>query len=333
MGETMNQSILMIARSVVMAVLVAMIVPGRAWGAESYPARPIRLVVPFPPGGGNDTMGRIVADRLTHSLGQRVVVDNRGGAGGMVGTTEVIKAPPTGYTLLLGHTGSLAITPHLYPNANYDPRRDLTPVGMIGRIPLVMVTHSQAPVKTVKELINLARIAPGKLNFGSGAPGSWAHLAAELFLHTAGIKLGHVPYKGTAPSVIGLLSREVDVVFSVVPPVRGHIEAGTLRALALTSPERLPQLPGVPTVAEEGLAGFEAVLNYGLVGPVGMPVDVIKKLNGRLNALLEADDVRNIMVNDGVTTQSGTPAQYKAVITSDFEKWGEVIRRAGIKVD
>jgi tripartite-type tricarboxylate transporter receptor subunit TctC len=262
-----------------------------------------------------------------------VVVDNRGGGGGIVGTATVIKAPPDGYTLLLGHTGSLAITPHLYPHANYDSRRDFAPVGMIGRIPLVMVTHSQAPYKSMKDVISLARIAPGKLNFGSGGPGSGAHLAAELFIHTASIKLGHVPYKGTAPSLIALLGREVDVVFSVVPPVRAHIESGRLRALAITSPERVPQLPGVPTVAEEGLAGFEAVLNYGLVAPARSPVGVVKLLNARLNALLGSDDVRNLMVNDGVTVQAGTPAQYQAVIAADFEKWGALIRRAGIKAD
>ena len=329
----MEYSLLAIARGAVVTVLVAAFAPGSALCAAAYPERAIRLVVPFPPGGGNDTMGRIVADKLSGSLGQRVVVDNRGGGGGIVGTTLVIKSPPDGYTLLLGHTGSLAITPHLYPHANYDSRRDFSAVGMIGRIPLVMVTHDQSPFRTVKELINLARIAPGKLNFGSGGPGSGAHLAAELFIGTAGIKLSHVPYKGTAPSIVGLLSREVDVVFSVVPPVRGHIQAGTLRALAITSPDRLPQLPGVPTVTETGLPGFEAVLNYGLVGPVGIPADLIKKLNGRLNALLQADDVRNLMVTDGVTTQPGTPAQYQALIAADFAKWGEVIRRNGIKVE
>src|SRR5262245_22739147 len=313
--------------------LIALVVAGGAAAAEPYPARPIRLVVPFPPGGGNDTMGRIVAGKLAGSLSQRVGGGNRGGRGGIIGTTTVIKAPADGYTLLLGHTGSLAITPHLYPHAGYDSRRDFAPVGMIGRIPLVMVTHSQAPVKSMKEVINLARIAPGKLNFGSGGPGSGAHLAAELFIHTAGIRLGHVPYKGTAPSIIGLLSREVDVVFSVVPPVRGHIEAGTLRALAITSPDRLPQLPAVPTVAEAGLPGFEAVLNYGLVGPAGIPAEVVTKLNARLNALLDASDVKSLMVADGVTTQAGTPAQYQAVIAADYEKWGDVIRRAGIKAD
>jgi tripartite-type tricarboxylate transporter receptor subunit TctC len=278
-------------------------------------------------------MGRIVADKLTGALRQRVVVDNRSGAGGMVGMTTVIKSPPDGYTLMLGHTGSLAIAPHLYPNAGYDSRRDVSAVGMIGRIPLVMVTHKQAPLKSTKDLINLARIAPGKLNFGSGGPGSVAHLTAELFLHAAGIKLAHVPYKGTARSIVGLGSREVDVVFSVVPPVRGHIEAGTLRALAITSPDRQPQLPGVPTVAEQGLAGFEAVLNYGVVGPAGVPADVIKQLNGQLNALLHADDIRNLLVTDGVITQAGTPAQYQAVIAADFEKWGDVIRRRGVKVE
>lgn len=329
----MEYQLLMIARGVMVTGLVATFVPGSELGAAVYPERAIRLVVPFPPGGGNDAMGRIVAEKLGSTLGQRVVVDNKGGAGGMVGTVEVIKSAPNGYTLLLGHTGSLAMSPHLYQSASYDPRRDLAPVGLIGRIPLVMVVHSQAPVKTMKHFIDLARISPGTLNYGSGGSGSGSHLSAELFAFMSGTKLTHVPYKGTAQTVTNLLAREVDVVFSVVPPVRGHIEAGTLRALAITSPERLPTLPGVPTVAEAGLAGFEAVLNYGLVGPTGTPADVIKRLNAQLNKLLGSEDVKSLLYTDGVTTQPGAPEQYKAVIAGDYEKWGEVIRRAGVKVD
>jgi tripartite-type tricarboxylate transporter receptor subunit TctC len=323
----------MVSRHMMLVMLMAAAVSGSVWAAETYPSRAIRLVVPFPPGGGNDTMGRIVAEKLGHALGQRVVVDNKGGAGGIVGTTEVIKSAANGYTLLLGHTGSLAMSPHLYQNAGYDPRRDLAPVGLIGRIPLVMVVHSQAPVKTMKQFIDLARIAPGRLNYGSGGSGSGSHLAAELFAFTSGTRLTHVPYKGTAQTVTSLLAREVDVVFSVVPPVRGHIEAGSLRALALTSPERLPALPGVPTVAEEGFPGFEAVLNYGLAVPAGTPAGIIKKLNGRLNALLQSENVRNLLVTDGVTPLSGPPENYKAVIADDFVKWGEVIRKSGAKVE
>jgi tripartite-type tricarboxylate transporter receptor subunit TctC len=321
------------AHAFLAAVLITATLSGGCLAAETYPARVIRLVVPFPPGGGNDALGRIVAGKLSHALGQRVVVDNKGGAGGMVGTTDVIKSTANGYTLLLGHTGSLAMTPHLYSTANYDPRRDLAPVGLIGRIPLVMVVHTQAPVKTMKQFIDLARIAPGKLNYGSGGSGSGSHLVAELFAFTSGTKLTHVPYKGTAQTVTNLLAREVDVVFSVVPPVRGHIEAGSLRALAITSPERSPALPGVPTVAEESLAGFEAVLNYGLVGPAGIPADIIKRLNGQLNTLLRSDDVKNLLFTDGVTPLPGSSEQHKAVIASDYEKWGEVIRRSGVRVD
>lgn len=310
---------------------LALVAPAGA--VETYFTRPVRLVVPFPPGGGNDAMGRLVADRLGNALGQRVIVDNRGGAGGSVGTREVIKSNADGHTLLLGHTGSLGMTPHLYQGAGYDPRRDLAPVGLIGRIPLVMVVHSRAPVRTMKQFIDLARIAPGKLNYGSGGSGSGSHLVAELFAFTTSIKLTHVPYKGTAQTVTGLLAQEIDVVFSVVPPVRGHVEGGALRALAITSPERSPALPGVPTAAEEGLPGFEAVLNYGVAAPSGTPAGIVRKLNAELNRLLAAVDVRNMLATEGVTPVPGTPEQYRAAIAGDFEKWGEVIRKSGARVD
>jgi tripartite-type tricarboxylate transporter receptor subunit TctC len=274
--------------TMLMAVALA---PATAWAAEVYPARTIRLVVPLPPGGGNDAPGRIVVDRLGSALGQRVIVDN------------------------------------------YDPRRDLTPLGLIGRVPLVMVVHTQAPMKTMKHVIDLARISPGTLNYGSGGAGSGSHLSAELFAFMSGTKLTHVPYKGTAQAVTNLLAKEIDMVFSAVPLVRGHVEAGRLRALAITSPERMPTLPGVPTVAEAWLPGFEAVLNYGLVGPAGMPADVVKRLNTQLNKLLQAEDVKKLLATDGMTPLAGTPEQHRAVIAGDYEKWGEVVRRAGIKVD
>jgi len=317
-----------------LALLITAIVVGiPAHGAETYFTRPVRLVVPFPPGGGNDALGRLVADRMGSALGQRVTVDNRAGAGGSVGAREVIRSNADGYTLLLGHTGSLGMTPHLYHNAGYDPRRDLAPIGLIGRIPLVMVVHAQAPVRTMKQFVDLARIAPGKLNYGSGGACSGSHLAAELFAFTTGIRLTHVPYKGTAQTVTGLLAREIDTLFSVVPPVRAHVEAGTLRALALTSPERSPALPGVPTAAEEGLPGFEAVLNYGVAAPAGTPSRVLARLNAELNAALATAAARNVLVTEGVTPQPGTSARYGAVIAQDFEKWGEVIRKSGARVD
>jgi tripartite-type tricarboxylate transporter receptor subunit TctC len=306
---------------------------GAVWAAERYPARPIRLVIPVSSDGGQEAMGRLVGERLAATLRQRVVVDHRAGTGGMLGATMVIKAPADGHTLLLGHTGSLAITLNIHANDGYDPRRDLAAVGMIGRMPFVMVAHARAAARTVKELINLARIAPGRLNFGSAGAGSDSHLAAELFLHAAGIRLAHVPYRGSAQAVASLVGNKVDVLFSVVPPVRAHVEGGRLRALAITSPDRLPQLPGVPTVAESAVPGFEAVLNYGLAGPAGLPVGVVSKLNDRLNALLQADEVRTRLAASSVTLQPGTPAQYAAVIAADYEKWGGAIRRAGIKAD
>jgi tripartite-type tricarboxylate transporter receptor subunit TctC len=262
-----------------------------------------------------------------------VVVDNKGEVDGIAGTVDVIKSAPDGYTLLLGNTGSLAMSPHLHRAASYDPRGDLSPVGLIGRVPLVMVAHSAAPVKAVKHFIDLARIGPGTLTYGSGGSGSGSHLCAELFASMSGTRLAHVPYKSIGQAITNLVAREVDVVFSVVKPLRGPIEAGTLRALAVTSPDRLPTLPGVPTMAEAGLPGFEAVLNYGLAGPARTPAEVIKKLNAQLNRVLGTEAVKSLLYANGVTTQPGTPQQYQAVIAGDYAKWGEVIRRAGVKVD
>src|SRR5262249_6137382 len=321
-----------IARDVLLA-LGAMLVVGALSAAERYPVRPVRLVLSFGSGGGDDAAGRIIASKFSAALGQRVAVETKGGAAGIDGTLAVIKSEPNGYTLLLGRTDSLAMTPHLYPAAGYDPRRDLAPVGLIGRVPLLMVVHQQAPMKAAKHFIDLARIAPGKLNYGSGGAGSDSHLVGELFAYASGIKVTHLPYRDTAQAVAGLLSREVDVVFSVLPPVRGYIETGTLRALAFTSPDRVPVLPGVPTTAEAGLAGFEAVLIYGLAGPAGMPPTVIDRLNKRLNALLQADDVRQLFVKDGITPLSGAPGTYATVIAADYEKWGEVVRRSGARIE
>jgi tripartite-type tricarboxylate transporter receptor subunit TctC len=300
---------------------------------ETYPARSVRLVVPFPPGGGNDAMVRIVAEKLGATLRQRVVVEHKGGAGGAAGTADVIKSAPNGYTLLLTDTASVAMAPHLYRSASYDPRRDLAPVGLIGRTALVMVVHVQAPLKAMKHVIDLARIAPGTLNYGSAGSGSESHLSAALFVSMSATRLTHVPYQGNAQALANLLARQVDVVFSALSPVRGYIESDTLRALAITSPERLPALPGVPTVAEAGLPGFEVVLNYGLAGPARTPAATVRKLNGRLNTLFRVRDVANLFATDGITAQPGSPDQYQSVIAGDYEKWGEVIRKTGARVE
>ena len=275
--------------------------------AQDYPTRPITLVVPFPPGGGNDAMARIVGDKLGEALGQRLVVENKGGAGGVLGTTSVARAAPDGYTLLLGHTGTLGINPYLYKNVTYDPRKDFTPVGLVARIPLVMVINPSLPATSVSEFISYAKGRPGQINYASSGVGTGSHLAAELFASRADIKMTHVPYRGTAPSITDLIGGRVDVSFSVASSVASQVEGGNLRALAVTSATRSPTLPSVPTTAEAGLPGFEAVLNYGILAPAGTPVEIVKVLHAKLQSVLTSDDMKKRLAADGAEVAPSSP--------------------------
>jgi tripartite-type tricarboxylate transporter receptor subunit TctC len=301
--------------------------------AQDYPARPITLVVPFPPGGGNDAMARIVGDKLGEVLGQRLIIENKGGAGGVLGTTSVARAAPDGYTLLLGHTGTLGINPYLYKNVTYDPRKDFAPAGLVARIPLVMVVNPSLPANSVSEFISHAKERPGQLNYASSGVGTGSHLAAELFASRAGIKMTHVPYRGTAPSITDLIGGRVDVSFSVASSVASQVEGGNLRALAVTSAMRSPTLPSVPTTAEAGLPGFEAVLNYGILAPAGTPIEIIKLLNTKLQAVLTSDDMKKRLVADGAEAAPSSPDEYSALIADDLNKWGEAVRSSGAKLD
>src|SRR5690349_23276791 len=232
--------------------------------AAGYPARPITLIVPYAPGGGNDVLARAVAEPMGKSLGQRLVIENRGGAGGSVGTRQVAKAAPDGYTLGLGGTGTLAIDPTLYPNAGYDPRKDFAPVGLIATSPLIILVNQSVPVHNIQELIALAKAQPGKLNYASAGTGSGIHLGTEYFATMAGIKLTHIPYKGSGPALTDLVGGHVAIYFSSLPPALGLVKEGKVRALAVTGPQRSPLLADLPTVAEAGpLPGYEAVLHYG----------------------------------------------------------------------
>src|ERR1700690_99175 len=239
--------------------------------AEDYPNRPITLVIPYAPGGGNDAVARIVADKMSRILHQQVVVENRGGAGGSIATPQVAKADADGYTLGLGGTGTLAIDPTLYPNVGYDPRKDFAPVGLIATGPLIILVNPSLPAHNVQELIALAKAQPGKLNYASAGKGSGIHLGTVLFAATAGIELTHVPYRGSGPALTDLLGGHVAIYFSSLPSAVGLVKDGKLRALGVTGLKRSPILPDVPTVAEQGMPGFEAVLHYGIVAPAGTP--------------------------------------------------------------
>lgn len=302
--------------------------------AQTYPTRPITLVVPFPPGGGNDAMARIIADKLSTALGQQVVVDNRGGAGGVIGTRAVAKAAPDGYTLLLGHTGTMGINPQLYaPNTGYDVRKDFAAIGLIAVMPMAFMAHPPTPYKTVADLIAAAKKEPGKINIGSSPKGTGSHLCAELFMSLSGAQMNLIPYKGTAQSINDLVGGHVAVACNIIPPAFGNLKAGTLRALAVTSAKRSPLLPEVPTVAESGLPGFEADLYYGLLAPAGTPKEIVGKLNAELRKALTADDVKQRIANDAAEPMSSTPEEHAALLDRDESKWSALIKKLGLKVD
>jgi tripartite-type tricarboxylate transporter receptor subunit TctC len=299
--------------------------------AQNFPNRAITLVIPFAPGGSTSIVGRGVADKMSELLGEKVVVDNRPGAGGTVGTKAVAKSEPDGYTILLGYTGTLAIGPSLFKNAGYDPRKDFAPIGMIGNAPNSLVVHPSFPAKTLAELIAYAKTNPGKVNFGSAGAGTASHITGEYFAHSAGIKLVHVPYKGTGPAMTDLLGGHIPMAFAPIPASHANIAAGTLRGLAVTSTTRSSLLPDVPTIAESGLAGFDASLYYGLVAPAGTPRPIIDKLNKALRDALASDAVKKQLGTDGTEITPGTPENYADFIDKDEKKWSKLVKESGVE--
>jgi tripartite-type tricarboxylate transporter receptor subunit TctC len=299
--------------------------------AQSFPSRTITLVIPFPPGGSTSIVGRVIADKMSQLLGQGIVVDNRAGAGGTVGTKAVAKSDPDGYTLLLGYTGTLAIGPSLYKNAGYDPRRDFAPIGRIGIAPTSLVVHPSFPVKTVAGLIAYAKANPGKVNFGSAGVGTVSHITGEYFARSAGLALVHIPYKGTGPALTDLLGGHIPMAFAPIPATHANVSAGLLHALAVTSTTRSNLLPDVPTMAEAGLPEFDASLYYGLVAPAGTPRSVIDRLNRELRAALASDEVKKQLGLDGTEITPGTPEDYADFIDKDERKWSELVKASGVE--
>lgn len=301
--------------------------------AQEYPSRPITLIVPFPPGGGVDAMARIVAEKMSAAFGQQVVVDNRGGGGGNIGTRAVAKAAPDGYTLLLGHTATISINPSLYANAGYDPEKDFSGIGLIAAMPVALLANPSIPPRTVKELVEYARMQGGKLNIGTSAIGTGGYMSAELFKSLAGIDAQIVPYKGTAPLMSDLVGGHVPVAFGVLPPAISNIEAGNLRAIAVTSMTRFSLLPDVPTVAESGMPGFDAVLRYGLLAPKGTPQPIIDKLSAELRKLAADPEVKKRIATEGGDPLTSSPAEYDADIAREAKKWGDLVRKLALKVE
>jgi tripartite-type tricarboxylate transporter receptor subunit TctC len=278
-------------------------------------------------------MARIVADRMSRTLGQQIVIENRGGAGGTIATRAVAKAPPDGYTLVVGGTGTLAVNPTLYANAGYDPRKDFAPVGLIATSALVILVHPSVEANTVQELIVYARKHPGKLNYASAGPGSGIHLAAELFASMAGIKLTHVPYKGSGPALNDLIGGHVQIYFSSLPPAVGMRSEGKVRALAVTGPKRSYIFPDLPTVAEEALPGYEAVLHYGIAAPAGTPGMIVDQLNTALREALASDETKTLLEGTGAEAMPSTPEEYAADIDSEETRWSRIVKDIGVKLN
>jgi tripartite-type tricarboxylate transporter receptor subunit TctC len=318
-----------------MRILVALVVLLLAPVAHSqdYPTRTVTLVVPYPPGGGVDAMARIVADKLSVALGKQVVVDNRGGGSGLVGTRAVIKSPPDGYTLFLGHTGSISINPSLYANSGIDPRKDFTAIGLIASMPVALIAHPSFPAKTIGDAVALMKANPGKYNIGTSAVGTGGYLSAELFKSVTGIDAQIVPYKGTAGVMNDLLGGHVPVAFGVLPPALGNIQSGTLRTIAVLSDTRFSLLPDVPTATESGMPGFVSVLHYGVLAPAGTPRPIVERLNAELRTLVMSDEVKRRIHSEGGDPLISTPEEYADDIDKEEAKWSALIRKLNLKVE
>ena len=301
--------------------------------AQEYPRKAIRLIVPFAPGGGNDTVARAIAQSAGTSLGQPVVVDNRAGAGGMLGAELAARAPPDGYTLFLGGVGSHAINPNLHAKLPYDPVKDFAPITLIASAPSVLVVNPSLPARTLAEFTALAKASPGRINYASNGNGSSAQLAAVLYESMAGVQMVHVPYKGLAPALVDLLAGEVQAMFSSVVAIVPNIKAGRLRALAVTGKRRAALLPEVPTLDESGVPGYEAGSWYGILAPAGTPQAVVAKLHEAIVRALAQPEVRERLVSEGAEVIGSTPEAFAAHITAELARMGKLIRDAGIRME
>jgi tripartite-type tricarboxylate transporter receptor subunit TctC len=302
--------------------------------AQAYPGRPVRIVVPFAPGGGSDAVARTVAQELTERLGQSVVVENRPGAGGSLGAAEVARAEPNGYTLLLGSTSELVQYPLLSTRATYDSRKAFAPIGLIGSVPMALIVNKDVPANNVQELVRYARANPGKLNFGSGGTGTMTHLAVELFASATGVKMAHVPYKGSAAVIPDLLNGNLQVAMSLLPGVLPFAnDKGMLKIMAVSTDKRVPALPNVPTLREAGVKDYDSALWTGLLAPAGTPPEVIARLQRELAAALAKPAVRDALARQGADVTPSSPEQLSAKIASEQKVWGDLIREKGITVE
>ena len=301
--------------------------------APTYPQKPIRMIVPFTPGGSTDILARSIGQELTKAWGQSVIIENIAGAGGSIGADKVAKSAADGYTLLMGHIGTLAVNPSLYPKLPYNPVKDFSPVAWVARVPNVLVVNPNVPAKTVPELVALAKSKPGQLSYGSGGNGSAANLATEYFKLQTETAILHIPYRGTAPAVTDLMGGQIQMLFTGAPAVIGQIKNGQLRALAVSSPKRIEALPDVPTVAEAGYKNFEADQWYGVVAPAGTPREIVLKLNQQINVALNSADMKRRLNTEGAIGTPETPEAFGKLIVQEIERWRPVISSGRVKAD
>jgi tripartite-type tricarboxylate transporter receptor subunit TctC len=311
----------------------ALCVTGDRAHAQSYPNKSIRLIVPFPPGGPADILSRAIGQKLTDSWGQQVVVDNRAGAGGTIGSDLAAKGAPDGYTLLMGFVGTHAINPSLYSSLPYDNIKSFEPVSLVATATIILVLHPSLPAKSVKDLIAVAKSKPGELTFGSPGNGTPQHLAGELFNTMAGVKMTHVPFKGAVPAINDLLGGRISLIFSSAPPALPHVAVGKLRALAVTSGKRSSVSPDLPTVAESGLPGFEVINWYGVLAPARTPKSIVDKLNAEIAKIMKMPDVKERLSPVGIEALGSTPAQFTAFIKEETAKWAKVVKFSGARLD
>ncbi|MCM5682387.1 tripartite tricarboxylate transporter substrate binding protein [Schlegelella sp. S2-27] len=318
-------------RQLLLALTAATLTSGAF--AQSWPTKPIRIVVPFPPGGGTDIIARETSQRVAKATGWTFVIDNKPGAGGNLGVDSVAKSPADGYTIVLGQTSNLAISPTLYPKLPYDPQKDLAPIVLVANAPLVVVTSMSAPYGTLADAVDAAKAKPGYINFASPGNGTVAHLASEMFQKAAGVKMQHVPYKGAAQAMTDVVSGTVELYMSSVPTLLGQIKQGKLRPLAVTSTKRVKDLPDVPTINDSGYKGFDAVTWFGFLAPAGTPKDVVAKLNTEFNKVLKDPELVKRLSDEGADAVGGTPEQFAAFISKETPRWAKVVKDSGARVD
>ena len=322
--------------SVLAGTLFAVFAAGTAVSAQApvqYPVKAIRMILPSAPGSGPDIMARSIGQKLTEAWGQPVVVEARPGAGGIIGSEAVAKSPPDGYTLIMGNAGSHSVNPSMYPKLPYDPLRDFAPVSLVSSAPNILIVHPSLPVKSVKDLIALAKERSGKLTFGSGGNGSTAHLSGAMFGMLAGINIVHVPFKGAPAAVIGILNGDISMAILNLPPALPHIKSGMLKALGVSTPNRFSALPEMPTIAESGLPGYSAGTWYGVLAPAGTPREIIMKLNAEIVKSLRTEELKKRIAADGGEVIGSTPEEFTAVMKTDIAKWAKVVQATGARME